>query len=143
MTNQDDVAKRLGLKKSEDGFDLDKDSLLQGIGGPLGIAEAILPATLFSIVFGFTQEAVAAVAVAATTSAIFIAIRLGQRKPHASHRRGSGNCLRSISGFAKRRTSCRLLRPGISNKRCLRKCLIAISSYQTPNHGLRGSVSIQ
>lgn len=81
MTNQDDVAKRLGLKKSEDGFDLDRDSLLQGIGGPLGIAEAILPATLFSIVFGFTQEAVAAVAVAATTSAIFIAIRLGQRKP--------------------------------------------------------------
>ena len=68
MTNQDDVAKRLGLKKSEDGFDLDRDSLLQGIGGPLGIAEAILLATLFSIVFGFTQEALAAVAVAATTS---------------------------------------------------------------------------
>jgi len=81
MTNQDDVAKRLGLQKSEDGFDLNKDSLLQGIGGPLGIAEAILPATLFSVVFGLTQEAIAAVGVAAATSAIFIAIRLGQRKP--------------------------------------------------------------
>ncbi len=81
MTNQDDVAKRLGLQKGEDGFDLNRDSLLQGIGGPLGIAEAILPATLFSIVFGLTQEAIAAVGVAASISAIFIAIRLGQRKP--------------------------------------------------------------
>ncbi|MDG2497080.1 MAG: DUF3159 domain-containing protein [Aquiluna sp.] len=81
MTNQDDVAKRLGLQKGESGFDFNKESLLQGIGGPLGVAEAILPATLFSIVFAFSQEAIAAVAVAAATSALFIAIRLGQRKP--------------------------------------------------------------
>ena len=38
------------------------------------------PATLFSIIFGITKEPIAAVAVAATSSAFFIALRLGQRK---------------------------------------------------------------
>jgi hypothetical protein len=71
MSDPDAVAKRLGLEKSEEGFDLNRQSLLAGIGGPLGIAEAILPATLFSIVFAITGEAIA----------LFIAIRLAQRKP--------------------------------------------------------------
>ena len=80
MSDPDAVAKRLGLEKGEEGFDLNRQSLLAGIGGPLGIAEAILPATLFSIVFAITGEAIAAVAVAAGSSALFIAIRLAQRK---------------------------------------------------------------
>ena len=80
MTNSDNVAGRLGLEKNESGYSLSKQSLLASIGGPLGIAEAVLPATLFSIVFALTKEPIAAVGVAAVSSAFFIAIRLGQRK---------------------------------------------------------------
>lgn len=76
MANPDDVAKRLGLGKSESGYQLDSKSLLAGIGGPLGIAEAVLPATVFSIVFAMTQQAVAAVFSAAGLSVLFILIRL-------------------------------------------------------------------
>ena len=80
MSDPDAVAKRLGLEKSENGFDLNRQSLLAGIGGPLGIAEAILPATLFSIVFAISREPIAAVGFAVGSSALFIAIRLGQKK---------------------------------------------------------------
>jgi len=80
MSDPDAVAKRLGLEKNENGFDLNRQSLMAGIGGPLGIAEAILPATLFSIVFAISREPIAAVGVAVVSSALFIAIRLGQRK---------------------------------------------------------------
>ena len=80
MSDPEAVARRLGIEKSETGFDLNRRSLLAGIGGPLGIAEAVLPATLFSIVFAISREPIAAVGVAGGSSAIFIAIRLGQRK---------------------------------------------------------------
>ncbi len=80
MTNPDDVAKRLGLSKSKNGYQLDSKSLLAGIGGTLGIAEAVLPATIFSIVFAITKEAIAAVASAAGLSALFIIIRLVKRQ---------------------------------------------------------------
>ncbi len=80
MTNQDGVAKKLGLEKSEQGYDLNKDSLLTAIGGPLGIAEAVLPAFSFSVVFAFTQQALPAVIVAVGISVCFILYRLVQRK---------------------------------------------------------------
>ena len=80
MTNQDSVAKKLGLEKSEQGYDLNKDSLLTAIGGPLGIAEAVLPAFSFSVVFAFSQQALPAVIVAVGISVCFILYRLVQRK---------------------------------------------------------------
>lgn len=80
MTNQDGVAKKLGLEKSEQGYDLNKDSLLTAIGGPLGIAEAVLPAFSFSVVFAFSQQALPAVIVAVGISVCFILYRLVQRK---------------------------------------------------------------
>ena len=80
MTNQDGIAKKLGLEKSEQGYDLSKDSLLAAIGGPLGIAEAVLPAFSFSVVFAFSQEAMPAVIVAVGISIAFILYRLLQRK---------------------------------------------------------------
>lgn len=80
MANPDDVAKRLGLGKSEKGYQLDSKSLLAGIGGPLGIAEAVLPATVFSIVFAITHQTVAAVSSAAGLSVLFILIRLIKRQ---------------------------------------------------------------
>ena len=80
MSNQENVAKRFGLESTENGYELNKKSLLDSIGGPLGIAEAVLPATLFSFAYALTQDAVIAVALAAGSSLLFITIRLIQRK---------------------------------------------------------------
>ncbi len=80
MAREDDLAKRLGLSKTENGYQLDGKSLLAGIGGPLGIAEAILPATTFSIVYAVTKQALPAVASAAGLSVLFILVRLIRRQ---------------------------------------------------------------
>lgn len=80
MDNQDSVAKKLGLESTENGYELNRKSLLESIGGPLGIAEAVLPATLFSLSYALTQDALTAVVLAAGSSVIFILVRLIQRK---------------------------------------------------------------
>jgi hypothetical protein len=80
MDNQDSVAKRLGLENTDKGYELNRKSLLESIGGPLGIAEAVLPATLFSLAYAFTRDALTAVMLAAGSSVIFIIVRLIQRK---------------------------------------------------------------
>ena len=80
MAREDDVAKRLGLGKGENGYQLDSKSLLAGIGGPLGIAEAVLPATVFSIAYAITKEALPAVVSAASLSILFILIRLVRKQ---------------------------------------------------------------
>jgi hypothetical protein len=80
MSNQDNVAKRLGLQSTENGYELNHKSLLDSIGGPLGILEAVLPATLFSFSYAITKDALTAVVIAASSSLIFILIRLFQRK---------------------------------------------------------------
>ena len=80
MSNQDNVAKRLGLESTENGYELNRKSLLDSIGGPLGIIEAVLPATLFSFTYALTKDALTAVVVAASSSLLFIGIRLIQRK---------------------------------------------------------------
>lgn len=76
MSNEEGVAKRLGLSKNGESYQLDGKSLLSGIGGGLGIAEAVLPATTFSIVFAVTQQTLPAVVSAATLSLLFIVVRL-------------------------------------------------------------------
>ena len=80
MSNQDNVAKRLGLESTENGYELNRKSLLDSIGGPLGIIEAVLPATLFSFTYALTKDALTAVVVAASSSLLFIMVRLIQRK---------------------------------------------------------------
>ncbi len=80
MAREDDVAKRLGLGKGENGYQLDSKSLLAGIGGPLGIAEAVLPATVFSIAYAITKEALPAVGSAASLSILFILIRVVRKQ---------------------------------------------------------------
>jgi hypothetical protein len=80
MSNQDNVAKRLGLQSTENGYELNHKSLLDSIGGPLGILEAVLPATLFSFSYAITKDALTAVVIAASSSLIFILIRFFQRK---------------------------------------------------------------
>jgi hypothetical protein len=80
MSKQDDVAKRLGLESTENGYELNRKSLLDSIGGPVGIIEAVLPATLFSFTYALTKDALTAVVVAASSSLLFIMVRLIQRK---------------------------------------------------------------
>lgn len=80
MSNSENIAKRLGLENTESGYQLNKKSLLDGIGGPLGIAEAILPATLFSFSYALTKDPWVAVAISASSALVFILIRLFQRK---------------------------------------------------------------
>ncbi len=80
MSNQENVAKRLGLESTENGYQLNRKSLLESIGGPLGILEAVLPATLFSLSYALFSEAWIAVGLAAGSSLIFISVRLLQRK---------------------------------------------------------------
>lgn len=75
-SREDEIAGRLGLSKSEAGYQLDGNSLLKGVGGALGIAEAVLPATVFSIVYAVTAETIYAVTGAASLSLIFILLRL-------------------------------------------------------------------
>lgn len=80
MSDQESVAKKLGLEATDTGYELNRKSLLASIGGPVGIAEAVLPATLFSFGYALTRDALTAVVVAATSSVIFILLRLIQRK---------------------------------------------------------------
>jgi hypothetical protein len=79
MTDPDSVAKRLGLEKNSEGYDLTRGSLLKAVGGPLGIIEAVLPAFSFSIVFALTKQALPAVGIAVLFSVGFILIRLFQK----------------------------------------------------------------
>ena len=80
MANRENVAGRLGLEKGENGYSLSGKSLIAGIGGVLGILEAVLPATTFSIVYAIFQEAIYAVAAAASLSVAFIIIRLARKQ---------------------------------------------------------------
>ncbi|MEY4990451.1 MAG: hypothetical protein RIS08_677 [Actinomycetota bacterium] len=80
MTNSENVAKRLGLAKEGEELALTSQSLLSSIGGVLGILEAVLPATAFSITYAFTRSAIWSVSAAVALSFVFIVIRLLQRK---------------------------------------------------------------
>ena len=80
MANRENVAGRLGLEKGENGYSLSGKSLIAGIGGVLGILEAVLPATTFSIVYAIFEEAIYAVAAAASLSVAFIIIRLARKQ---------------------------------------------------------------
>jgi hypothetical protein len=80
VSNPESVAKRLGLENSGSGYQLSRASLLDSIGGYLGIAEAVMPAMSFSIVFAITRSALWSVGIAAGLSLVFIATRLFQRK---------------------------------------------------------------
>lgn len=80
MSNQENVAKRLGLSKEGDEFALTSKSLIDSIGGVLGILEAVLPATAFSMVYAFSKSALWSVTAAVGLSVVFIIIRVVQRK---------------------------------------------------------------
>jgi hypothetical protein len=78
------AAKRLGISSTDGNLILDGKSLLEGMGGKLGITETILPSLLFGASFAITGEAIIAVSLAGGTSALFILYRLITRKSASS-----------------------------------------------------------
>ena len=78
------AAKRLGVNSSDGNLSLDGKSLLEGMGGKLGITETILPSVLFGASFALTGQAIIAVSLAGGTSALFILYRLITRKSASS-----------------------------------------------------------
>lgn len=70
------VASRLGLESDGDQVNFSPASLLSSMGGRLGIVEAVLPTILFISVFSFTQEGLPAVVAAASSSVVFLVVRL-------------------------------------------------------------------
>lgn len=78
------AAKKLGVSASEGKISLDGKSLLEGMGGKLGIAETIIPSVLFGSSFALTGQPIISVALAGGTSALFILYRLFTRKSASS-----------------------------------------------------------
>jgi hypothetical protein len=78
------AAKKLGVSSTEGKLSLDGKSVLEGMGGKLGIAETILPSVLFGSSFAITGQALIAVSLAGGTSALFIVYRLITRRSASS-----------------------------------------------------------
>ena len=81
MSDSERIAKKLGVSQTENGPSISRQSLLDAIGGPLGIAESIVPAFSFSVVFAVTKSAVASVSVASALVVVFILIRIFRKQP--------------------------------------------------------------
>ena len=78
------AAKKLGVSSTEGKLSLDGKSVLEGMGGKLGIAETILPSVLFGSSFAITGQALIAVSLAGGTSALFILYRWITRRSASS-----------------------------------------------------------
>jgi len=78
------AAKKLGVSSIEGKLSLDGKSVLEGMGGKLGIAETILPSVLFGSSLAITGQALIAVSLAGGTSALFILYRLITRRSASS-----------------------------------------------------------
>lgn len=81
MSDADRIAKKLGVSNTENGPAISKQSLMDAIGGPLGIAESIIPAFAFSVAFAISKSAVVSVSVASGLALLFIVLRLIRRQP--------------------------------------------------------------
>lgn len=77
---KDSAAKRLGVSSQDGELKFDKNSLLAGMGGYLGIVETILPSILFGTSFAISGQALISVMLAGGASGVFIVYRLLTRK---------------------------------------------------------------
>jgi hypothetical protein len=75
------AAKRLGLKTQDGTTSFDRQSLLAGVGGWLGIVESITPSLAFVISFSLSKDIVLAVSIAGSLALAFIVLQLIKRKP--------------------------------------------------------------
>ena len=81
---RDSAARKLGVSSSDGKLSLDGKSVLEGMGGKLGIAETIIPSVLFGTSFALTGQAIISVGLAGGTSALFILYRLVTRRSASS-----------------------------------------------------------
>ncbi len=81
---RESAAKRLGVTAENGNIKLDGKSMLAGMGGWLGIVEAVVPSVLFGTSFAITGQAIISVSVAGGASALFILYRLVTRKSASS-----------------------------------------------------------
>jgi hypothetical protein len=81
---RDSAAKKLGVSSSDGKLSLDGKSVLEGMGGKLGIAETIIPSVLFGTSFALTGQAIISVGLAGGISALFILYRLVTRRSASS-----------------------------------------------------------
>lgn len=75
------AATRLGLHDSDGRLSLTKQSVLAAVGGWVGIAEAVLPGTLFVILIASTKNTSLSVIAAVSLSALFLVRQIVMRKP--------------------------------------------------------------
>ena len=85
MTEQDssraNAMRKLGIHEKDGVATLDRESLMNSVGGWLGIIQSSVPAALFVLVFALTKNTVAAVVISLVVSASFVVLQLVTRKP--------------------------------------------------------------
>lgn len=85
MTEQDssriNAMRKLGIREKDGVATLDRESLMNSVGGWLGIIQSSVPAALFVLVFALSKNTVAAVVVSLAVSTSFVALQLVTRKP--------------------------------------------------------------
>lgn len=73
--------RKLGIHEKDGVATLDRESLMNSVGGWLGIIQSSIPAALFVLVFALTKNTVAAVVVSLGVSTGFVVLQLVTRKP--------------------------------------------------------------
>jgi hypothetical protein len=73
--------RRLGVHEKDGVATLDRESLMNSLGGWLGIIQSSIPAALFVLVFALTKNTVAAVVVAIAVSSGFVILQIATKKP--------------------------------------------------------------
>ncbi|CAB4634917.1 unannotated protein [freshwater metagenome] len=85
MTEQDssraNAMRKLGIHEKDGVATLDRESLMNSVGGWLGIIQSSVPAALFVLVFALTKNTVAAVVISLVVSSSFVVLQLVTRKP--------------------------------------------------------------
>ena len=73
--------RKLGIREKDGVATLDRESLMNSVGGWLGIIQSSVPAALFVLVFALSKNTVAAVVVSLAVATSFVALQLVTRKP--------------------------------------------------------------
>ncbi len=78
------AANRLGIEAVDGKVSLSRQSVLGSVGGWLGIVDAVLPSTLFVIVFTITKTLITSIIFAATVSLVLLIIQISKKRPIAN-----------------------------------------------------------
>ena len=73
--------RKLGIHEKDGVATLDRESLMNSVGGWLGIIQSSVPAALFVLVFALSKNTVAAVLISLVVSTGFVVLQLVTRKP--------------------------------------------------------------